>query len=105
MTPEQQSAHDRAQVMLGFAQGKAIQYRQIGFDNWATAPVPNWEWTTFEYRLAPERREVWVGIHEDKRNHCKLACVSDTPEGLRMGCKIGSGHTNGKVYHGWLEEI
>lgn len=34
-------------------------------DGWVDVPDPEWDWDTFDYRIAPEPMEVDVWVHED----------------------------------------
>ena len=51
-------------VMQAAKEGKEIQFRDRcnrgTDDNWVDAPSPIWNWATFDYRVKPEPRRVWV---------------------------------------------
>lgn len=52
MTPEQQEAKRRAEVMLAFADGASIEWRIAdGGVVWGEDDSPSWEWKTFDYRV------------------------------------------------------
>ena len=54
-------------VMQAFKGGKAIQFRDRGNSStdviWEAAPRPSWDWVTFEYRVKPEPRKVWLNFY------------------------------------------
>jgi hypothetical protein len=39
-------------------------------DGWVDCPDPDWDWDSFEYRIAPEPLEVEAWVHEDGRSVC-----------------------------------
>lgn len=41
-------------VMQAFADGKEIEVRPVGTDDWVPALTPVWNWSCFEYRIKPE---------------------------------------------------
>lgn len=49
-----ESAKLRAAVMLAYADGKEIEWRDIRKGAWQDAPNPTWNWDKFEYRVKPE---------------------------------------------------
>ena len=59
MTP-QETAKRQAEVMIAFAEGKAIQskIRRDKEINWLESPSPTWDWILFEYRIKPETKKV-----------------------------------------------
>ena len=52
MTPEQQEAKRRAEVMLAFADGAPIEFRQHEVDRWAGCDNPLWNWIQTDYRVS-----------------------------------------------------
>lgn len=36
-------------------------------DGWVDCPEPDWDWDSFEFRIAPESIEVEVWVHPDGR--------------------------------------
>lgn len=43
-------------VMQAFADGKEIEVRPVGVDDWVPALTPVWNWSCFEYRIKPDCR-------------------------------------------------
>ena len=58
MTKEQ--SREAGSVMIGWANGKTIQWRRRGHNNWSEVEQDcigitfSWDWDTFEYRIKPE---------------------------------------------------
>lgn len=52
MTP-QDKARQQAEVMIAFAEGKTIEYRENGEHVWEYAKTPSWDWFSFDYRIKP----------------------------------------------------
>lgn len=54
-------------VMQAFKEGKAIQYwarcNRSTDENWGDAPNPIWNWASYDYRVKPEPRRVWVNMY------------------------------------------
>ena len=54
-------------VMQAFKGGKAIRFRDRGNSstdaNWEAAPRPSWDLATFEYRVKPEPRRIWLNFY------------------------------------------
>ena len=65
MTPEE--TRQAAEVMLAFAEGKKIEYRNEANENWTPITDPAWAWECSDYRIAPVpwQRRIWVH-DEDK---------------------------------------
>lgn len=42
------------EVMQAFVDGKAIEFRPEGSDEWGDVPKPVWDWSCFEYRIKPK---------------------------------------------------
>ncbi len=61
MTPEQQEAKRRAEVMLAFANGAPIEWmlQNRTADEWQDAQFPMWDWHTYNYRVNPEPFVDW----------------------------------------------
>lgn len=60
MTPEQQEAKRRAEVMLAFADGANIEWRIAdGGVVWGEDDNPSWEWKSFDYRVNPNPVVNW----------------------------------------------
>lgn len=52
MTPAQQEAARRAEVMLAFSRGETIERRDFGSnDCWLLCGEPCWEWASSDYRV------------------------------------------------------
>lgn len=41
-------------VMLAYADGKKIEYKENGKDNWQPCDIPYWNWLHGTYRIKPE---------------------------------------------------
>lgn len=41
-------------VMQAFAEGKEIEVRPLGSNDWVTTLTPGWNWSCFEYRIKIE---------------------------------------------------
>jgi hypothetical protein len=57
-------------ILQGFIEGKTIQFR--GGSDWRTLEL-NEGWGTFEnyeWRIKPEPREFWLGLHHDSDFSC-----------------------------------
>lgn len=56
-------------VLQAFKEGKAIQYwarcNRGTDENWGDAPNPIWNWASYDYRVKPEPRRVWVNVYDD----------------------------------------
>ena len=61
MTPEQQEAKRRAEVMLAFANGAPIEYRPKDRPDlvWGITTIPVWDWVVFDYRVNPNPAVNW----------------------------------------------
>ena len=69
-------------VMQAFKEGKAIQYwarcNRGTDENWGDAPNPIWNWATFEYRVKPEPRRIWLNWYPTKK--CRSSVCYDSRE-------------------------
>ena len=60
-----------AAVMIAFAEGKKIEYRvRCGARGWQHLKLDesdgvDWDWGTYDFRIAPAPTEVEVWVHED----------------------------------------
>jgi len=53
-------------VMQAYDGGKKILYRRKGFEHWSSANSPNWDWGTYEYKVAPHRPSIdWSAVRHD----------------------------------------
>lgn len=82
---------EQIEVMQASLRGKRIESRIRHSNVWAYIPdhFSNWDWTTFDYRVARKPVEGWVNVypsgctclHESKENadrYCaidRIACV------------------------------
>ena len=41
-------------VMQAFDEGKQIEFREKGKDEWCGIPTPHWNWEKYDYRVKPE---------------------------------------------------
>ena len=53
MTPAQQEAKRRAEVMLAFAEGKEIECDRGGAERYMPNERPTWDWSCNDYRVKP----------------------------------------------------
>lgn len=76
MTPKQQDAYDRAQVMLAFARGDRVQRESAPFD-WVDDATPSWH-PRVNWRVNPNPNpdpavgQIWLG---DEGVNCVVAAV------------------------------
>jgi hypothetical protein len=54
------TTRERIEVMQAFVDGKEIQVRERGVDEWESVSGPSWNWYSNEYRIKPEPREIWI---------------------------------------------
>lgn len=52
----QEEAKKAAEVMMAYADGRAIQYRKKGDADWAKSTTPAFDWYKYEYRVKPKPR-------------------------------------------------
>ena len=59
-----------AAVMLAFAEGKKIEFRERGSSKkwWLIFGDPEWMWCSVEYRVAPERWSGKIWVHKATGN-------------------------------------
>jgi hypothetical protein len=71
MTPDE--TKQAAAVMIAFAEGKKIEYKvRCGARGWEALKLDeedgvDWDWETYEFRIAPEPMEIEVWVHDDGR--------------------------------------
>lgn len=56
-----------AEVMAAWCDGKVVDWRRLGDKTWCeltSTALPCWDWSSNEYRIQPEPREVWVDLRE-----------------------------------------
>lgn len=72
MTPEETKA--AAAVMLAYADGKAIEWREKGDSLWYDVKQPLWHFKCAEYRVKPEPWSGKIWVHSDGRtaSFCKI---------------------------------
>lgn len=62
---EREELKRRIEVMQACLDGRPIEVRsryRYG-SNWYVAMDPNWDWTSFDYRIKREPREWWVNVY------------------------------------------
>lgn len=65
----QKAAGKQADVMIGFSEGKSVQYRFLKSKDskWADTSRPSWNWTRYEYRVKPTKpRTFWVAAYHNE---------------------------------------
>lgn len=74
-----------AAIARGMLAGKVVQYIERGNheDGWSENTTPKWR-DFFDYRLAPEPREVWVILDADG----KPVAVSESPRNHGQSVKF-----------------
>lgn len=65
MTPEQKEAARRAEIMLAFSRGEAIEICSRLGGNWIFDASPAWNWVIMNYRVAPVPIELRVALAYD----------------------------------------
>lgn len=61
MKEVQKEAKRRAEVMLAFAEGKEIENRCRGRDDWDEVIDPSWDWFSNDYRIkSPAKRKIML---------------------------------------------
>ena len=65
MTPEQKEAARRAEIMLAFSRGEAIERCISKVGDWERTIIPNWNWVDFDYRVARVPIELRVALAYD----------------------------------------
>lgn len=89
MTEAQQRAYDQAQVMLAFSQGKKIEFKSKTIKSeWVQATAPMWNFTDWDYRIAPEPQEVWLWVKEGKQT-----TVAEDSHAAEFKFMTGKGYT------------
>lgn len=70
MTP-QESAREKAAVMLAFAEGKAIECKKRYDENdpWQEIEVPKWSFLDFDYRIKREPREFYANLYSRSEDY------------------------------------
>lgn len=49
-----QQAKDLLPIIQAFAEGKPIEYRELGYEHWGEATTPTFNIASYEYRIKPE---------------------------------------------------
>ena len=57
------NAKDYLPLVQALAEGKAIQYRNAGKEEWRDTSNPKFKMGPEHYRIKPEPREIWVNIY------------------------------------------
>ena len=69
-------------VLQAAKEGKAIQYwarcNRGTDENWGDAPNPIWNWATYDYRVKPEPRRIWLNWYPTKK--CRSSVCYDSRE-------------------------
>ena len=47
-------ARKAAEVMLAYAGGKEVEYKNEALKDWSSTSVPNFDWSKHEYRIKPQ---------------------------------------------------
>ena len=58
MSPDQ--AKTAAAVMVAWAEGRAIESKQIHHTTWHDCGSPTWDWFLCDFRIKPNPREWWL---------------------------------------------
>lgn len=56
---------EKIDAMTAFRDGKEIEFRIIDSGKWIESREPNWDFTSFEYRIKPEPRRIWINEYPD----------------------------------------
>ena len=67
-------------TMQAAKEGKAIQRRHLHDTDarWRDAPEPSWNWSTFDYRVKPAPRRIWLNWYPTIG--CRSSVCYDTRE-------------------------
>jgi len=63
------TTEQKIEVMLGFVEGRTIQRkdRDCPDGRWNTLSTePTWDWLSYEFRVKPEARVIWVNEYESE---------------------------------------
>ena len=79
----------KIEIMNAFTQGKDIECRPHKTDNrWSEASSPTWDFNSFEYRIKPNPRIIYVNIYDNG-----YGAVYDTAAKALDG--LSGNHSNG----------
>ena len=82
-----QKTEHAIEVMNGFLEGKRIECRESDRKNsaWIQAETPLWNWCQYEYRIAPEPKELYINQYEDSKGVEYFRVFSTADEAVRDG--------------------
>ncbi len=55
---------EKIAVMQAYADGKNIEMCPVGGTLWREVPHPEWDWSIWEYRVAPVKHVGWINIYK-----------------------------------------
>lgn len=107
MTPEQLRQKQNGLAMVADAEGKPIQWANVGKENWTDHTAPSWGFSIVKYRPKPEPVSRQWSYPEDIPLNCWIRCGI----GDRQPCLIVSIWKRGviiilergSVFFGWDE--
>lgn len=53
------TTEEKIKVMQAYTEGKEIEIESVE-GGWYVVPEPSWNWRTFDYRVKPEPKVLWV---------------------------------------------
>lgn len=65
---------EQNEVMKAFDEGKTIQSRPWGGNNWTDENSPDWDWDNYEYRVHPKHATLSDLMHSSMYNKYILIC-------------------------------
>ena len=78
-------ARKAAEVMLAYAGGKEVEYKNEALKDWSSTSVPNFDWSKHEYRIKPQPKyrpfqsaeECW----QEMQKHQPFGWIKDKEDG------------------------
>lgn len=74
---------EKMKVMKAFIEGKTIQCKRVNYNDWYDCN-PDWDWSTFEYRVKPEAPKK---VLRDKRSEMARTVSEAVWKGLPISLK------------------
>ena len=83
-----QSIESMIEVLQAYIDGKSIQVKGLGIENWETISSLSWRFDVFEYRVSPVPREFWINEYgsSKRRIHNSQESADEAADTSRTGC-------------------
>ena len=83
-----QQAKDLLPIIQAFAEGKPIEYRELGYEHWEEATTPTFNTASYEYRIKSEpkyrsfknKEECW----QEMQIHQPFGWIKDKGDGYKV---------------------